>query len=227
GEEENGNGEENGPKVLGEDPETALPVLLAKGRFGPYIQLGETVKGEKPKRSSIPKDIAPENLTLELALKLLALPRTVGIHPETGKPITATIGRFGPYMSHNGSNVSLKSTEELLSIGINHAVTLLAEGAKSGRRGPEALREMGPHPEDGEQIKLMNGRYGPYVTHNKINASLPKDKSPDDLTLEEAVALLAARAAKGKTKKPRAKAKAKAKSKTTTKKTGSKSAKSS
>jgi DNA topoisomerase-1 len=216
GEEGNGGEEDNGPKVLGEDPETSLPVLLAKGRFGPYIQLGETVKGEKPKRSSLPKDVTPEQLTFELALKLLALPRVVGTHPETGKDITATIGRYGPYMSHDGSNVSLKSTEELLSIGINRAVTLLAEGAKTGRRGPEALRDVGPHPEDSKVIKLMDGRYGPYVTHNKVNASLPKDKSPDDLTLEEAIELLAARAAKGK--KPKAKrASAKAKPKKTTK----------
>lgn len=215
GEEDSASSGENGPKVIGQDPETGLDVLVSKGRFGPYIQLGETVKGSKPKRSSIPKDVAEDQLNLELALALLALPRTIGNHPETGQPITATIGRYGPYMSHAGSNVSLNSTEEVLSIGINRAVSVLAEGGKTNRRGSEALKELGAHPEDGKIIKVMSGRYGPYVTHNKVNASLPKTKTPDTITLEEALELLAAR--KAKTAKPKKKT-AKAKS-TTSKKT--------
>ncbi|MFZ5609703.1 MAG: type I DNA topoisomerase [Pseudomonadota bacterium] len=204
--EADGNGKANGgqgPRPLGKDPETGLAVTLHEGRFGPYVQLGEGGEKEKPKRASLPKDVDAGTLGLEKALALLALPRAVGPHPETKKPMTVAIGRYGPYLSHDGRNVSLKSTQEALEIGVNRAVTLLAEGAKGARRGPEPLREVGLHPEDGKPVMLMDGRYGPYVTHAKVNASLPKDMSPDSLSLEKALELLAARKAKGKAKKPR------------------------
>ncbi len=201
----------DGDRVLGQDEESGMDIVVKKGRFGPYIQLGEAVaKGEKPKRATIPKDITPEELTFEKAKALLSLPREVGTHPETGKPIMAQIGRYGPYLSHDAQSASLETTEDVFSIGINRAVTVLAEGKKSRRPArAEALKELGPHPDDEAPIKVMNGRYGPYVTHGGVNATLPKDKGPDVITLEDAVALLKARAEKaGVKKKPAAKKKA-------------------
>ena len=183
-----------GPKVLGLDPETGLEVSLRSGRFGPYVQLGE---GDKPKRSSIPRDMPVDQVDLERALALLALPREVGVHPETGKPITTSIGRYGPYLAHDGKYVSLPSSEEMFTIGINRAVTLLAEGKKGGRAKAEALRELGVNPETDKPVKVMSGRYGPYVTDGATNATLPRDVTPETITLDAALALLAAKAAKG------------------------------
>ena len=198
----NGNGEEaanDGPKVLGSDPESGLEVTLRGGRFGPYVQLGED---KKPKRAGLPKDIPADAVDLEKALMLLSLPRTVGAHPETGKPITTAIGRYGPYIAHDGAFASLPTSDEVFSIGINRAVTVLAENKKGRARQSETLKELGAHPESGAAIKVMAGRFGPYVTDGKVNATLPKNLQPDAVTLEEAVALLAARAAKGPGKKP-------------------------
>ena len=206
-----GNGEngeeaaEEGPKVLGIDPESGMEVTVRTGRFGPYIQLGEPVdKKEKPKRASIPKGMSPDSVDLERALKLLSLPREVGKHPEDGEPITTAIGRYGPYVAHNRVFVSLKDPEEVFTLGINRAVELIAEGAKK-KKAPEALKELGPHPEDKEPVMVMDGRYGPYVKHKRINATIPKDKDPQTITMEEAVELLKARAAKGKKKSTRKK----------------------
>ncbi len=186
--------------VLGEDPETGQPVTRHEGRFGPYVQLGKPEDGEKPKRSSIPKGYDPAETDLGLALQLLSLPREIGAHPETGKPITAGLGRYGPFVLHDGLYASLSSAQEVFSVGINRAVDLLAERqAKGGRRNAAAaLRELGEHPDGGGAIAVMDGRYGPYVKHGKINATLPKDLTPDAVTLEQAVELIAARAAKGK-----------------------------
>jgi DNA topoisomerase-1 len=213
-----------GPKPLGSDPATGLGVVLRKGPYGYYVQLGEETPApapvptngegedaggggkkrkkrkpkapptEKPKRVSLPKGVKPDEVTLELALKLLALPREIGAHPETGKPITAGIGRFGPYIKHEGTYKSVGSVEEVLTIGLNRAVDLLSQ-AKT--RGPTALRELGAHPADGQPVRVFKGRYGPYVKHGSVNATLPKDKAPEAVTLEEAVELLAARAAAG------------------------------
>ncbi|MBW7837480.1 MAG: type I DNA topoisomerase [Sphingomonadales bacterium] len=197
-----GNGEEpanDAPKVLGNDPESGLAVTLRSGRFGPYVQLGED---KKPKRAGLPKDIPVETVDLERALKLLSLPRTVGAHPETGKPITAAIGRYGPYVAHDGAFASLPSSDEVFTIGINRAVTVLAENKKGRTRKSEAIKELGAHPESGAAVKVMAGRFGPYVTDGKVNATLPKNLQPEAVTLDEAVALLAARAAKGPAKKP-------------------------
>ena len=189
-------------KVLGTDPTTGLEVSLRVGRFGPYVQLGDAGE-EKPKRASIPKGTDPENLDLDQALALLALPREVGLHPETGKPIVAGFGRFGPYVQHDGKYASLSGPEEVFSVGINRAVSLLAEkAAGGGRRGVTVIKALGDHPELGGKIEVLSGRYGPYVKHGKVNATLPKDRNPEQLTMAEAVELIAAREAKGPAKKP-------------------------
>ncbi|MES2096167.1 MAG: type I DNA topoisomerase [Pseudomonadota bacterium] len=209
-----GNAEEDtGPESLGKDPETGLEVERKSGRFGPYIQLGE---GKEAKRASIPKDI-PE-LDLEWALKLLSLPREVGMHPESGNVITASIGRYGPYLAHDGKYARLTSTAEVFETGMNAAVVKLAEAAANGgrpARGSQApLKVLGAHPRTEAEIKLMEGRYGAYVTDGTTNATLPKTIDKDQLTLEEAAQLIDARAAaapaKGKRKAaPKKKAAAK------------------
>jgi DNA topoisomerase-1 len=214
-----------------------LLIYLKTGRFGPYVQLGDAEDTDKPKRASLPKGQDPEALDLERAIQLLSLPRDVGEHPETGKMITAGLGRYGPFVLHDGLYANLPSADDIFTIGLNHAVTLLAEKAKSGgRRGSTALKELGEHPELGGPVNVMSGRYGPYVKHGKVNATLPKDKEPEAITLDEAVALIAAKstakpkAKKAATKKTTAKKKtatkkAATKKKTTAKKTTTKTAK--
>ena len=204
-------------KVLGTDPETSLEVTLRTGRFGPYVQLGEQNGGEKPKRASIPKGTDPERLELDYALALLSLPREVGLHPESGKPIVAGFGRYGPYIQHDGKYASLGGTEEVFEVGLNRAVSLLAEKAASSRarRGANVIKELGEHPELGGKVQVLTGRYGPYVKHGKINATLPRDREPEQVTLEEAVELIAARSAKGPAKKKPAKKPARKSAKST------------
>lgn len=183
-------------------------MTLKSGRFGRFVQLGE---GEKPKRASLPRDVAEDSLDLALALKLLSLPREVGLHPETGKPITASIGRFGPYLAHDGQYAKLNGTAEVFETGMNMAVAKLAEPKGFARRAPvEPLRVVG-QTEAGADIRLMAGRYGPYVSDGTTNASLAKGADPAALSLEEARALLAARAAAApaKARKPVKKAAAK------------------
>jgi DNA topoisomerase-1 len=200
---------------LGKDPETGERVTRREGRFGPYLQLGEAVEGEKPRRASIPKGQKPETIDLETALKLLSLPREVGLHPETGKPIIANFGRFGPFVLHDGSYANLETAEDVFTVGLNRAVDLLAQKKERGfsRKRPGALRELGEHPEGGK-IEVMSGRYGPYVKWGKVNATLPQDKTPEAVTAEEAIALLAERLEKtGAKPRPKARAKAKAKAK--------------
>jgi DNA topoisomerase-1 len=186
----------DGPEVLGAHPETGQPVFRKSGRFGPYVETGE---GSEAKRASIPKDAG--ELDLDLAVRLLSLPRTIGPHPETGQPITASIGRYGPYLAHDGKYARLASTAEVFETGMNAAVSKLADaaGAKAGRgRGSrEPLKALGPHPRTEAEIRLMEGRFGPYVTDGTTNATLPKSLSPDQLTLEEAAQLIDERAAKG------------------------------
>ncbi|MGR6328898.1 type I DNA topoisomerase [Sphingomonas sp. XXL09] len=216
-------GEDTGPENLGKDPATGLEVERKSGRFGPYIQLGE---GKEAKRASIPKDIG--ELDLEWALKLLSLPRTIGQHPETGKDITASIGRYGPYLAHDGKYARLQSTAEVFETGMNAAVAKLADAAAGGGRPQRGaarapLKELGKHPRTEAEIKLMEGRYGPYVTDGTTNATLPKSVTPDALTLEEAAQLIDARAAaappaKGKKKAPAKKTAAKGAAKPAAKK---------
>ncbi len=185
---------------IGKHPETGEPITRKVGRFGPYIEMGS---GKEAARSSIPKDIG--ELDLDWAVKLLSLPRTIGDHPDTGEVITASIGRYGPYLAHNGKYAKLKSTAEVFETGMNSAVAKLAEAANGGGRGQrtpaEPLKTFGPHPESGGEMKLMAGRYGPYVTDGTTNATLPRDKKPEDLTAEEAVVLITEKAAKGPAKK--------------------------
>ncbi|KRQ92732.1 DNA topoisomerase I [Bradyrhizobium jicamae] len=195
--------EASADRVLGKDPETDLDVTVKAGRFGPYIQLGEQKdyeEGEKPKRAGIPKNMSPGDMELELALKLLSLPREVGKHPETGEPITAGIGRFGPFVRHEKTYASLEAGDEVFDIGLNRAVTLIAEKiakGPSGRRfGADPGKPLGDHPSLGG-VAVKNGRYGAYVTAGGVNATIPSDKTPDMITLAEAIALIDERAAKG------------------------------
>ena len=209
-------------KLLGYDPDTGLAVTLRTGRFGPYLQLGEGAEGEKPKRSSIPKGVDAGSVDLEFALKLLSLPREVGMHPETGKQITAGLGRYGPFILHDGTYANVESIEDVFSVGLNRAVTLLAEkaaGAKSRfqRAKPTVLKDLGEHPDGGGKIEVLSGRYGPYVKHGDVNATLPNGKEPTALTVAEAVELIAARAAKGPSKKKKPVRKAAADAKPATK----------
>ncbi len=197
-------------RVLGNAPETGAEVGVKIGRFGPYIQMEPLEKDEKPKRAGIPKGVDPAGVDLELALKLLSLPREIGLHPETGKPILAGLGRFGPYVNHDGQYASLDSFEEVFTVGINRAVTLIAEKKAKGfqRRGPKPLRELGKHPDSGATVNVMSGRYGPYVTDGKTNATITGGLAPETITLDEALQLIAARAqsgGKGKKKKAPAK----------------------
>ncbi len=204
--EEAGDGQ---PKELGLDPQTDKPISLRVGRFGPFVQRGD---GDKPKRAGIPKGVDTSDVDLDYALKLLALPREIGIHPETGKEIKANFGRFGPYVVHDGQFASLESAEDVFTVGLNRAVTLLAEkkARAPARRGPEPLKELGPHPKSGALIKLMRGRFGPYVTDGTVNATIPKQTDPLSLELTDAVALIDARAGKGGGTTARRKASSKA-----------------
>ena len=196
------NGAASADKVLGKDPETGLDVAIKTGRFGTYLQLGETSKDkeEKPKRAGIPKGWSLDDITLEGALKLLSLPREVGKNPEDGEPILAGIGRFGPYVQHGKTYANLDSSEDVLTIGLNRAVTLIAEKranpGKGRRFGADPGRSLGDHPQRGGAILVKKGRYGPYVTNNGINATIPDDKNPEEITLDEAVTLIEARAEK-------------------------------
>ena len=192
---EEAGGEESGPELLGQDPVSGQDVLRKVGRFGPYVEMGE---GKEAKRASIPKDAG--ELDLELALRLLSLPRTVGLHPESGNPITASIGRYGPYLAHDGKYAKLGGTAEVFETGMNAAVVKLAEAAAGGGRGRgsrEPLKVLGAHPRTELELRLMEGRFGPYVTDGTTNATLPKSLAPDALTLEEAAQLIDDRAAKG------------------------------
>jgi DNA topoisomerase I len=193
---------DGGTKKLGEDPQTGLEVTLRSGRFGPYVQLGEGAEGEKPKRAGLPKGTAPDDVDLARALGLLSLPREVGRHPDDGAPVLAGIGRFGPYVQHGKTYANLEAGDDVLTIGQNRAVTLIAEKVAKGpgksRFAPAPGRALGDHPDKGGPIVVKSGRYGPYVSHDGVNASLPSDKTPESVTLEEAVALIDARAPGGR-----------------------------
>jgi DNA topoisomerase-1 len=191
-------GEKPGVQVLGRDPETGAEVTLRDGRFGAYIQLGEAEEeGDKPKRVSLPKDLKPEDVTLEKALKLLALPREVAKHPESGEQIVAGIGRYGPYVQHGRTYANLGRDDDVLEIGGNRAIDLIVakeSGRGGGRFGSApAGRVLGDHP-DGGAVAVKPGRFGAYVNWGKINATIPRGSNPDDLTLEQAVELLHAKA---------------------------------
>jgi DNA topoisomerase-1 len=190
-----------GPEALGVDSASGEMIYVKDGPYGPYVQRGDGDGDEKPKRVSIPKGMEPSEVGLTTALALLELPREIGVHPESGEPVKAGIGRYGPYVLHDGVFASLRKEDDVLSIDLDRGLELLAEKAarKGGRRRrePKVLKELGTHPESGEAINVLDGRYGPYVRHGGLNASLPKDLSPQDATLEIALQLLEERAARG------------------------------
>jgi DNA topoisomerase-1 len=202
-------------KVLGQDAD-GNPISLRSGRFGPYVQRGEATEAQpKPDRASLPKGWAPESITLERALDLLALPRAIGLHPETGAMVEAGIGRFGPFIKHGTTYANIPDVEEVFTIGMNRAVEVLAQKATRGRSsaapaGP--LKVLGEHP-DGGEVQVMPGKYGPYVKWGKVNATLPKGAEPETVTLDEALVIIAEKAGKSAktTKKPAAKKAAPAK----------------
>jgi DNA topoisomerase-1 len=195
-------GEASADRSLGQDLDTGFDVWVKAGRFGPYIQLGEQkdyAEGEKPKRAGIPKGTSPSDVDLELALKLLSLPREIGRHPETGLPITAGLGRFGPFVRHDKTYASLEAGDEVFDIGLNRAVTLIAEKAAKGpsrRFGADPGKAIGDHPTLGT-VTVKSGRYGPYVTAGGVNATIPSEFEKDAITLPQAIALIDERAAKG------------------------------
>nr|WP_313416660.1 type I DNA topoisomerase [Brevundimonas diminuta] len=200
-------GAESGDRELGVDPATGQPVHLKIGRFGPYVET-TAPDADKPKRSSLPKGWSPASIDLEKALRLLSLPRDVGPHPEDGKMITASLGRYGPFVAHAGTYANVADIEEVFDVGLNRAVALLAEkrAGRAGRASAAApLKELGAHPETGEAVQVMAGRYGPYVKSGKINATLPKGTAPEDMTMEAALPLLAAKAGAAPKKKAPAK----------------------
>ncbi len=203
--DDNGDPKSNGdePKLLGTDPFTNEEITVRSGRFGPYIQRGD---GKEAKRASLPKGWTVDNTDHEKALALLSLPRDVGAHPETSKMISAGVGRYGPYILHDGTYANVENVEEVFSIGLNRAVTVLADklskGPGRGRTGtPAALKTLGNHPADDLPITVRDGKYGAYVNHGKTNATLPKGKDPQSVTLEEAVELIAAKVGKAPVKK--------------------------
>lgn len=202
----------NGADSLGNDPETDLPVYVLNGRYGPYVQLGDvTPEDDKPKRASLPPGTQPEQVDLAMALSLLSLPKTLGTHPGTGKEIKAGLGRFGPFVVHDGDYRSIPKGESIFNITFEKAMEMLAQ-PKKGRGRAAPLKELGAHPETGDAIQVFNGPYGPYIKSGKVNASLPEGATPDTVTLEQAVALINEKGpAKGKGKgKAKAAPKAKA-----------------
>jgi DNA topoisomerase-1 len=221
-----------GPDKVGMHPETGEPIYVLIGPYGPYVQLGDKSETHKPKQASLPKGVTLESLTLDTAVGLLSLPRRLGVHPETGKPIQAGLGRFGPYVVHDqgkdGKDYrSLKAGDDVLTISLARALELLAEPKKSrgGRSAAKPLRELGAHPEDAEPVNVLNGPYGLYVKHGKTNVGLPEGESVETMTLEKALELLSTKATKSTkstARKPRASkatgatAKAKTTKKTTT-----------
>jgi DNA topoisomerase-1 len=199
-----------GPRNLGVDPKTGMTVYVMNGRFGPYVQLGETPekgkKGPKPRRASLPKDESIDGIPLETALRLLSLPREIGLHPDDCAPIVSNFGRFGPYVKHGDDFRSLDSEGQVFTIALDEAVELLRQ-PKRGRKRPfgpakkAALRELGANPA-GAAIRLLDGRYGPYITDGAVNATVPKGVTLESITLESALEWLAGKAAKGPAKRP-------------------------
>ncbi len=205
--EGDGSGGLDEPKVLGTDPFTGEEISLRTGRFGPYVQRGD---GKEAKRGSLPKGWTVESIDHEKALALLSLPRDIGQHPESGKMISASIGRYGPYILHDGTYANIENVDEVFSIGLNRAVAVIADkiakGPGRGRTGtPAALATLGNHPADDQPITVRDGKYGPYINHGKTNATLPKGKDPASVTMEEAIELIAAKAGKEPVKKVAAK----------------------
>jgi DNA topoisomerase-1 len=181
---------------LGSDPESGENVYVRVGPYGPYVQLGEAAEGVKPRRVSLPKGMEVEDVALDYALALLSLPRTLGTDPESGKNVTAGLGRYGPYVERDRQYRSLRTADDIFTVTLDEALALLAQ-----KKGKTVLKVIGNHPETGNEIQLLEGRYGPYVTDGSVNASTPKGADPTETTLEEAVALLAEAEERKKKKK--------------------------
>ena len=210
--------EQTEDKILGQHPETGKDIVLKTGRFGPYVEM-ETEK--KPKRTGLPKTWPYDLIDLERGLRLINLPRKIGQHPEDGNQIIAALGRFGPYLKHNTTYVSIKDPEEMFTLGMNEAVSRIADKvANPGRsRGGKVVKDLGKHPKTEKPVQVMEGRYGPYVKYEKVNATIPKGTEPKDETMEMALEYIAAKEAKKPTKKKKAaKKKPTAKKKTAAKK---------
>ena len=218
-----------GPEKIDLHPETGEPMYLLVGRFGPYVQLGEvTEENPKPKRMSLPKGVKPEDVTSEMAVGLLSLPRLLGVHPGTGNNVKASLGRFGPYVVHSKGKDdgkddyrSIKGDDNVLTIGLERALEMLAQPkAGRGRKSATPIHEIGKHPVDEEPVNVFDGPYGPYIKHGKVNVSVPEGKKPQEVTLDEAVALLTEKG--GEVKKKKTTTKKKSTAKKTTKKTAAK-----
>lgn len=180
----------NGADALGKDPKTGLPVYVLSGRYGPYVQLGDvSPEDDKPKRASLPPNTQPEQVDLAMALELLALPKTLGEHPGTGKEVKAGLGRFGPFVVHDGDYRSIPKGESIFTMTFERAMEMLSQ-PKKGRGRAAALKDLGAHPDSGESIQVFNGPYGPYIKCGKVNASLPEGSTPDTITLEQAMGLI-------------------------------------
>jgi DNA topoisomerase-1 len=212
-----------GPRIVGVDPKTGMTVYGMDGRFGPYVQLGETpekakkekkgpklpkgTKPAKPRRASLPKGESIEGITLETALRMLSLPREIGLHPDDAAPVESNFGRFGPYVKHGDDFRSLESEEQVFAITLEDAVELLRQPKRARKRSFGAakaapLRELGTNPA-GAAIRLFDGRYGPYMTDGAVNATVPKGVALESITLERALEWLAEKAAKGPAKRPK------------------------
>ena len=193
-----------GPDILGADPASGQPVLLKDGPYGAYVQLGEdhaNGKGKKkPKRASLIDGMTKEGMDLPTALQLLSLPRVLGAHPDDGEEVRAGVGRYGPYVVHNGKFVSLKPPDNVLKVDLPRALALIKAAPERKRGGSTrtVLKELGAHPDDGDPIRVLDGRYGPYVNHKRTNATVPKDADPQRVTLEQALQMLAERQGRSK-----------------------------
>lgn len=200
----------NGADALGKDPETDLPIYVLNGRFGPYVQMGDvSPENDKPKRASLPPGVQPEQVDLTMALSLLSLPKLLGKHPGTGKDVKAGLGRFGPFIVHEGDYRSIPKGESIFTITLERALEMLSQ-PKKGRGKAAPLKEMGAHPDSGESIQIYNGPYGPYIKSGKVNVSLPEGTTPETVTLEQAIALINEKGGAQSKGKGKAKAKAKA-----------------
>lgn len=179
-----------GPKSIGNHPDSGEPIFMLTGRYGPYVQVGEVSdNNKKPKRASLLRDMKPEEVDMETALKLLSLPRTLGKHPETGKDVNAGVGRYGPFVVHDGTFASLKRSDNVLEVGLKRALELLAQKKKPKKSS--VIKELGEHPQNGQPVQVMDGRYGPYIKYGKKNISLPDDVEPENISMDQVVELIA------------------------------------
>ncbi|MEZ4873313.1 MAG: topoisomerase C-terminal repeat-containing protein [Bdellovibrionales bacterium] len=217
----------SGHDALTNDPETGKPIYVLTGRYGPYVQLGDAAEeGEKPKRMALPPNLTPEEVDEKKAVFLLSLPKHLGDHPDSGKPVRVGIGRFGPYVVHDGDFRSIPKSDSVFDIDFEKAMALLNQ-PKKGRGRAAPIKELGPHPETGDEIQVLSGKYGPYVKCGRVNVSLPEKIKPEEATKEQVLELLEQKmAAKGKKKTKKSSEKKKTAKKKTVKKSAKKNSES-